>query len=308
VHRLKTTGVGRLAHLECPTCHRELDVNSFQLTEQTAPEVQAHIEALKRDRGLTGQSLDSARAAMRKTEAELAELDVEFHRAELALQDVSAAVGPVREQIVQAAANVSAQERLIEKLDVTSAEISDLQTAVNAWLNDAKAARVQGGVTTDIEYRTSIFINALGQYLLALGHSAARSRGLDTLRIDQGQYEPYLGYRRLRALGSGSDPARLVAAYALALAAASTTLNGLHPGIVILDEPLQQNPDTEHIRLFLDFLSKSLAKEAKFQTLVFTFLNENQVQQLKSAGTVVTTLHGHLLRLVAKPDGNKVET
>jgi len=300
VHRLKTTGVGRLAHLECPTCYRELDMHAFHLTEQTAPEVQAHIEALKRDRALTRQTLDAIGTTIRATEAEIAKLDSEFHNAQRALEDVSASVGPVREQIVRAAANLAAQERLIEKLDATAAEIKDLQTAIDAWLNDAKAARTLGGAGTDIEHRTSVFSNTLGQYLLALGHSAAVSRGVDTLRMDQGQYEPYLGYRRLRALGSGSDPARLVGAYSLALAAASATLNGLHPGVVILDEPLQQNPDTTHVALFLDFLSKSLAKEANFQTLVFTFLNESQVQNLRESGTVVVTLEGHLLGPVSK--------
>jgi hypothetical protein len=86
----------------------------------------------------------------------------------------------------------------------------------------------------------------------------------------------------------------------LALAAASATLNGLHPGVVILDEPLQQNPDTKHVTLFLDFLSKSLAKEAKFQTLVFTFLNESQVKKLRDSGTAVLTVDGYLLGAVPK--------
>jgi hypothetical protein len=225
-----------------------------------------------------------------------------------ALEDVSASVGPVREQIVHAAANLAAQERLIEKLDATAAEVKELQTAIDAWLNDAKAGRMQSGAGTDIEHRISVFNKALGQYLLALGHSAAVSRGVDTLRMDQGQYEPYLGYRRLRALGSGSDPARLVGAYSLALAAASATLNGLHPGVVILDEPLQQNPDTTHIALFLNFLSKSLAKEASFQTLVFTFLNESQVQNLRESGTTVVTLEGHLLGPVSKAKEAEAET
>ena len=75
--------------------------------------------------------------------------------------------------------------------------------------------------------RLAPIVLELGQYLHALGHSAAIAYGVDTLRLDQGKYEPYLGHRRLRALGSGSDPARLVGAYSLALAGASATLNGL---------------------------------------------------------------------------------
>jgi DNA repair exonuclease SbcCD ATPase subunit len=248
VYRLKTTGVGRLAHLECPTCHRELDINAFQLTKQTAIEVQDHIEALKRDRALTRQTAEAISAYIRGVEASISELDGELNNAQRTLEDVNASVGPVREQIIRAAASLAAQERLIEKLNSTEMDIGDLQTAIDSWLAEAKAARTQGVVNTDIEHRLAIFKQALGQYLIALGHGGAENRGVDTLRLDEAQYEPYIGYRRLRALGSGSDPARLVAAYALALAAASASLNGLHPGMVILDERYSRIPtqNTEH--------------------------------------------------------------
>ena len=275
------------------------------MTEQTAPEVQAHIEALKRDRALTRRTLDAVMMTIRAMEAQIAGLDIEFHNAQRTLDDVSASVGPVREQIIRAAANLAAQERSIERLDATAAEIDEIQTAINAWLEDAKAARILDGASTDIDRRTSVFTRAFGQYLRALGHSAAIAYGVDTLRLDQGKYEPYLGHRRLRALGSGSDPARLVGAYSLALAGASATLNGLHPGIVILDEPLQQNPDTVHRKLFLDFLSKSHAKESAFQTLVFTFLNESEVEKLRDNGASVITVEGHLLGPVPEPPNGK---
>lgn len=102
--------------------------------------------------------------------------------------------------------------------------------------------------------------------------------------------------------------APLVGAYTLALAAAFE--NGLHPGVVILDEPLQQNPDTAHIKLFLDFLSKDLAKEAKIQTLVFTFLNEDEdrVQTLRDSGTTVITVEGHLLGPLPQSEPNKSDS
>lgn len=301
VHRLKTTGVGRLAHLECPTCHRELDTEAFALTEQTGPEVQAHIEALKRDRVLTRQTMNAIATVIRTTEAEMAKLDGELHNAQRALENVTASVGPVREQIVRAAANLAAQERFIEKLDETDASIDELQKAVDAWLAEAKTAHALSGAGIDIDARVAVFTKALGQYLLALGHSAVVDRGVADLRLDAGQYEPYLGHRRLRALGSGSDPARLVGAYTLALAAAGVTLEGLHPGVVILDEPLQQNPDTRHLELFLNFLSQDLAKNARFQTLVFTFLNDDEVQKLRDSGTTVITVDGHLLGPVPPP-------
>jgi DNA repair exonuclease SbcCD ATPase subunit len=200
VHRLKTTGVGRLAHLECPTCHRELDADAFQLNEQTGAEVEAHIEALKRDRALTRQTLNALDAVIRTTEAKISSVDAELHNAQRTLEDVTASVGPVREQIVRAAANLASQERVIEKLDESAAAIDELQASIDSWLQEARTARAQGGASSDIAERISVFSKALGQYLLALGHSAASDRGVADLRLDTGQYEPYLGHRRLRAL------------------------------------------------------------------------------------------------------------
>jgi hypothetical protein len=295
VHRLKTTGVGRLTHLECPTCHRDLDLEQFQLTEQTGPEVEAHIEALKRDRALTKQTLESLAITLRAIESEITRTDGELRNAQRALEDVEASIGPVREQIVKAAADLAAQERLIDRLLSTEADLKELQDGVDNWIAEAKSTQIDVESATDIERRTLTFRNALGQYLVALGHSAAVSRGVDLLRFEFGQYEPFLDLRRLRALGSGSDPARLIGAYSLALAAASADLSGLHPGFVILDEPLQQNPDTHHIDLFLNFLSGKIAKEAKFQTLVFTFLTDTQRAALRLHGVNVIALEGHFL-------------
>ena len=52
VLRLKSTGVGRLDHIECPTCHRDLDPSTFSLSKQSSEEIEAHLEGLKRDRAL----------------------------------------------------------------------------------------------------------------------------------------------------------------------------------------------------------------------------------------------------------------
>ena len=99
-----------------------------------------------------------------------------------------------------------------------------------------------------------------------------------------------LGHRRLRSLGSGQPRyRRLIASHALAIAEASGKVNGLHPGVVILDEPLQQNPDTQHRSLFLNFLAKDLSKTTAFQTLVFTSLSDSEIFVLRTEGVKVLT-------------------
>ncbi len=297
--RLKTSGIGRLDHIECPTCHRDLDPATFALTEQSSASVEAHIEALKRDDDLMTRNLHSLEQTLEAGAGALADLDTELREAERALLTVTSAVGTVREQVAQTAANLTAAEREIDRVIESAQEITELQEAVNQWISDARQVAQQStGGTNDIAGRRQAFLNALRRYLIALGHSAVKPDNAATLQLDE-QYTPELNSRRLRSLGSASDQSRLVAAYSLALAAASEQVSGFHPGVVILDEPLQQNPDEIHRELFLAFLSQELARDARFQTIIFTWLNADEISRLRQQGTNVITPEGdHFLRLL----------
>ncbi len=301
--RLKKTGVGRLDHLECPTCHRDLDPATFALTDQSAESISAHIEALRRDRELMGKNLHSLQADLETSSGALTEVEDGLRDAERALVTVTSAIGTVREQVVRIAADLSRAERGIDRIREASREIDELQAEVNRWITDAGALGQLGTPAPDSNRRRDTFLDALRRYLNALGHSAIRPDNGGLLTFDE-QYTPYLGTRRLRALGSASDQPRLVAAYSLALAAASQLIDGLHPGLVILDEPLQQNPDPHHREMFIAFLSQELARNAKFQTLVFTSLRQDEIDLLREQGTNVLLPEGdHFLKLVT-PTGS----
>jgi hypothetical protein len=123
--------------------------------------------------------------------------------------------------------------------------------------------------------------------------------GAENLLSFDEQYIPYFDERRLRSLGSASDQSRLIAAYALALAASTSGSGGLHPGLVLLDEPLQQNPDPDHRDRFIQFLSRQLARSAGVQTIIFTSLTTAEVARLRRQGVNVRTPEGKkLLQLV----------
>ena len=296
--RLKTTGVGRLDHLECPTCHRDLDPTTFALATQSSESISTHIEALKRDRELMSKNLHSIDADLATSSGALLEVEDKFREAERALTNVTSAIGTVREQVAQIASDLNRAERGIDRIREASIEIDELQDAVNRWMADAAALGQAIAPTPDLTRRRNSFLDALRKYLIALGHSAVRSDNKASLAFDE-QYVPYLNNRRLRALGSASDQPRLVAAYSLALAAASEQIGGLHPGMVILDEPLQQNPDPHHREMFIAFLSQELARNAKFQTLIFTSLREDEISRLRGQGTNVFIPEGeHFLKLV----------
>src|SRR5207248_930774 len=126
---------------------------------------------------------------------------------------------------------------------------------------------------------------------LELGHSEVRNSTQHLLTLDE-QYVPYFDHRRLRSLGSASDQSRLTMAYALALAASTKGASGPHPGVVILDEPLQQNPDPDHRRGFVQFLSQQLARNARFQTIIFTSLLAPEVTRLRKQEVALQTPSG----------------
>lgn len=297
LYRLKKSGVGRLEHVECPTCHRDLDPSTFHLTEQSAQSVEAHIEGLKRDRELVSKNVQALQEQRLSAEAELVRVDEEFREAERALATVNLAVGTFREQITQTALTLATVERQSARLDEVLQDLEELQHEVDHWVDAARAAIAADKKQADPSRRRAAFLAAFRRYLLALGHSAVSTEDAPLVEFNE-QYVPLLNRRRLRFLGSGSDPSRLIAAYTLALAAASAEITGLHPGVVVLDEPLQQNPDAVHRQLFTAFLQQQLTREAKFQTIIFTWLRPDEISELRGAGVEVLTPEGdHFLKL-----------
>ncbi len=289
--RFKNTGVGRLDHIECPTCHRDLDPGTFALNSQSAQSVSVHIESLKRDREMMVSNAHSIDTGIRTTRASLQAVDVELREAERALSSVTAATGAEREQIAKIVAELASLERQIDRARETMAEMDELQTDINAWIAAAQSSAALPASSVDLSQRKAAFLDALRKYLIELQHSEVNAASAASLSLDE-MYVPYLDTRRLRSLGSASDHSRLTMAYALALAAAGTRSTRLHPGLVLLDEPLQQNPDPKHRTRFMQFLGKDFARTASFQTIIFTSLRTDEVTSLRRQGVSVQTPAG----------------
>jgi DNA repair exonuclease SbcCD ATPase subunit len=301
VLRLKKEGIGRIEIVECPTCHRSLDASTFQLTSQSIESVEAHIAALERDRTLVRDNIVSSDDQIIRLSADLANVENRLREAERALGTVNQAIGASREQLAKAASDLASTETEIERIAEASQELLGLQIQIRDWIKKAGAAESFEADNADLDRRLKKFISQLRELLMALGHGGVLSQLDSELHLDE-HYIPYLGPRRLRSLGSASDHSRLIAAYVLALAVASEAEAGLHPGFVVLDEPLQQNPDKAHRDLFINFLTSETAHALKAQTLVFTWLHEPELDQLRAKGVNVITPEGdHFLHLVTAP-------
>jgi hypothetical protein len=236
--------------------------------------------------------------------ADLANVEVRLREAERALGTVNQTIGASREQLAKTASDLATTETEMGRIAETALELLGLQTRITAWIAKAGAAETITTDSADLEQRLKEFTRRLLELLTALGHGAVLAQPETDLHLDE-HYIPYLGPRRLRSLGSASDHPRLVAAYVLALATASEAEGGLHPGFVVLDEPLQQNPDKSHRDLFIEFLTSETAQALKVQTIVFTWLHGPELECLRTKGVNVMTPKGaHFLHSVPAPDSS----
>lgn len=286
--RLKQSGIGRLDTIECPTCHRDLDHLTFGLVSQDLANVQAHIDALQRDRQLVKLNIESCVDQMTRISAQLERIEAQLRAAERSLDIVNTTAGYVREQLAKIATDITATERELELNLAISAEFDRLQSEIDKWAKEVREVTGTSPDAGDFVRRRDAFLEALRRHLLALGHHGITAQEAPNIELDE-SYTPYVGGRRLRSLGSASDHARLVMAYALSLAEASKRVQGYHPGFIVLDEPLQQNPDKNHRELFVGFLKTLAGKQLPYNILIFTSLRPDEVAELRDAGVSVAT-------------------
>lgn len=309
VLRLKREGIGRVvSHVECPTCHRTIDPATFDLTQQSADSVAAHVAALNRDRGLVRSNVESIDSRLVELQAELNTTDANLASAERSLRSINAAVGSTREQLLKASHDLSVTVGEIGRIDTTLTEIARQQELVSAWISEAAGGIDVASAEADLLPRKTAFERRIVEFLEKLRHEGiADAPGQQlTLREDE-DYTPYWGRRRVRSLGSASDRSRLIQAYILALVHASVVdLSGadpaLHPGFVVLDEPLQQNQDKKHRRLFVDYLVDQGTKQPPYQVIIFTYLFDDEIERVREAGVTLqtpeTSERQHFLELV----------
>jgi hypothetical protein len=301
VLRFKLEGIGRLDHVECPTCHRSLELSTFDLTSQSASSVEAHIQALNRDFSLVSANAKAAEERAIRLSAEIALIEGQLMDRERALANVNVAVGSAREQLAKAAADLSAVESEMDRISTLSDELGKLQSDVDTLIAQATSVAQPPSDNLDLNARKGVFVEYLLNFLRGLGHGGVVAQPDVPITLDE-HYIPYLGVRRLRSSGSASDQCRLIVAYVLALAEASAAKSGLHPGFTLLDEPFQQNPDDPHRDLFISFLASRLAKTLRYQTLVFTFLRPPEIERLKEEGIrLILPDDDHFLQRIPGP-------
>ncbi len=305
--RLKEEGIGRMESVDCPACARPIGLADFGLTSQDKESIEEHIRALRAEQVLFRRNIEATGFAIEQTRSKHAQIEEQLEDANRALSLVTQTAGSSRESLVKAATDFAEAERDLRKTRALFKRLIELQDELRAW---ARTTLIGTPPKLDVEDelrpRLSVLSKKLGSYLIAFGHSAFDDRTSEMVTVESDDnYEPYITsidrklHRKVRSLGSASDHPRLVAAYALALAETALVpdFHGNHPGFVVLDEPLQQNPDAKHRAGFVDALER-LRGRPSCQVVIFTHLTSDEVARLKEARVPIYEPSGkHLLVL-----------
>ena len=274
--KLRDMGATRplaLARGECPTCHQrvddtllsqEMEHNVMGLDENIAY-LNSQKQTLEKMRDRTAGAIAAIDRRRRAVTSYSGELRGKIRSLRKTL--VSAGTAPseaaVRERLV-------VEERLrsrviaLEEFEATMPDFSglaarwrDLQAQKKELKSDEQSARDRERLNILSEDFTS-----------ALQEFGFESFPLDTVILDRTSYKPKREGFDLAYAVSASDHIRIIAAYATALLESARRFTSNHPGLLILDEPRQQNMQWPDFAKILSRLSAATA--AKQQVIVAT--------------------------------------
>jgi hypothetical protein len=299
--RLKKSNVGFLAQAECPTCRSLVDPRTFELRAQTSAEVERSIESARRDAEALRYSVRSTNHMLQKLLFEIQAVEREYAAAQRALRMIADANNPNAEGVADLTGRILSAEREIDRAKAFETQLSDLQARLDKWLVDVGVGTTEL-VDPDAKRREARVVDdfqtTFRKFLGAIGHGDA-GRELNEVRLDD-RYVPLVGSRRLRSLGSASDQPRMVLSYVWSLMDAAVRNQGWHPGFLLVDEPLQQNPDEHHRKAFCDFVA-ARAPEEHGQVIIITTLHATEREFFKNSKIPFLDLEDRLILGPAAP-------
>jgi len=287
--RFKSSGIGILPKAECPTCHQTVDPAHLDLSEQSTDTLDIHVQQLDREYSLLAHNVDHLRADVADVSVKTSRLEREFAEAEHSLRMVNETVGPAREAIVKISGDLLAAERELDRIRNLQTNLDLIRSRIEDWVQRARdLSEAPDGASIDAGARND-FLMRLQEHVTSLGCAGVVETDQTHIDLDE-RYMPTLRGRLLRSYGSASDRARLILAYTIALAQTGKR----HPGFLLLDEPLQQNPDEHHHKLLVEFL-KSQSRSIDRQVVIFTALPTSDVEKLRASGVTVQVVEGKFL-------------
>jgi len=290
--RLKESNVGLPNQVVCPTCEQSLEPEDLGLSEQSSASIATSIDALERERTALKKSLARIFSDLDHGRIELTGLRERLAEAQREFRLMSQAAGPTAEVAVGVVSEVLKVERRIEVVERAILDCAAIGSELAAWraeYADHEAALSVDGAPEE-EQMVARFRETLVKHLVEIGHGALRGVSHQHVQLDD-SYLPTFDDRHLSHAGSASDRARLVFAFSLALHQVSRRFGRWHPGVLLMDEPLQQNPDEAHRRGFVDLIAQAWPTIEE-QVILITSFEEHEVTALAKRGVDVHVVDG----------------
>jgi chromosome segregation ATPase len=258
----------------CPTCHQEVTAELFPTASTVGMAVEENIAFLKSQIDLYASTLRGLEVSMREARAN-------YHAINEKLKRVRRRIRELKESLVQPSSSLSrARIEEIVQLQNRYDYLTSLQQSVDGLTDELRAiatawAKLQtrlGEISgpdlsprdeEKIGYLRATLREHLDRYGFRSFHTSEIDLAEDSFRplvrtIDK---EGRLVERELGFEVSASDAIRLKWAYYLTLLSMSHAYNTNHPGLLILDEPGQQEIESESFVAFLRWAAANIRNE-----------------------------------------------
>ncbi len=267
------TSLLAISRHECPTCHQHVqDTLLSQTFEQDVMGIDENIAYLAAQKQtlekLHAQTVRAIAAIQRRIDAVLAHSNelrarIRYLKRTLVSSGIAPSEAAIRERVVT-------DQRLQER-ELAASEFDRLSRAfpplAKRWTDIQIALKGMKGTErskVDLQKVQTLF----EQFTSALTEFGFESFPLDTVTIERESYRPKREGFDLSYAVSASDLVRIIAAYLTALLETSRSTKTNHLGLLVLDEPRQQNMKWKDFAQILRRLS-SAAKHGQ-QVIVAT--------------------------------------
>ena len=311
------SAIGRSASEHaCPTCHQEV-------SQELLPELDAQGMGIKENIAFIRSQLDLYQSMLLTTESTLSDLRIRYKSLEEELSNVRSDIralkndllrpssSPIRseiEELVRLQSRLRYLTSLQEKVD---ASIDDLRGIAANWvlLTDELKSLGSGQLTIGDQNKTRYMQDEMQHLLRNFGFNSFRPEEI-TLSDDNFRPQVYTvdedGETVEKDIGfeaSASDGIRLKWAYYLSLMALSKRARINHLGVVLFDEPGQQQMKDVDLSAFLNWASQNVGSD--HQMIVSTSETLERVRESIGDGpATIKSFDGFILKPIESREEN----
>ncbi len=264
----------------CPTCHQDV-------TNELLPTVDSVGMALEENISFVKSQLELYRSGLGASKERLQEIAGRFRGVDRSLQDKQQELRSLRQELLRpgtspsrtAIENLVRQQNFLAQLrsidDLALSLIDDLQHIAKGWAEATSTLRnlPEDNLTADDRKKVELLTSKIIEQLAAYGF---RSFEADEIALSLDNFRPLVRARKddeviekeINFEVSASDAIRLKWAYLLATFELKRAKSTNHPGLVVFDEPGQQEIRSGDLFAFLK--RASLASRESGQVIVST--------------------------------------